>query len=33
MKQPLPNISERKAAVIIWITTVFFTLGAVLFGH
>jgi hypothetical protein len=32
MKQP-PAISERKAAMIIWITTVFFTLGAMLFGH
>jgi hypothetical protein len=28
-----PYISERKAAAIIWIGTVFFTLGAVLFGR
>jgi hypothetical protein len=32
MKQP-PTIPERKAAVIIWIATVFFILGAMLFGH
>jgi hypothetical protein len=31
--KPPPNISERKAVVIIWIGTVFFTLGAMLFGH
>jgi hypothetical protein len=28
-----PTISERKAAVIIWIGTVVFTLVAVLFGR
>jgi hypothetical protein len=28
-----PTISEKKAAVIIWIGTVVFTLGAVLFGR
>jgi hypothetical protein len=33
MKQPPPTISERKAAVIIWISTAVFTLGAMLFGH
>jgi len=32
MKQP-PTTFERKAAVIICITTVFFTLGAMVFGH
>jgi hypothetical protein len=32
MKQP-PTISEKKAAALIWITTVFFTLGAMLFGR
>jgi hypothetical protein len=30
---PTPYISEKKAAMITWIGTVFFTLGAVLFGH
>jgi hypothetical protein len=28
-----PNISERKAAVFIWIGAAVFTIGAVLFGH
>jgi hypothetical protein len=28
-----PIISEKKAAVIIWIGTVVFTLGAMFFGH
>jgi hypothetical protein len=32
MKQP-PTTSERKAVVIIWIGTVVFTQGAILFGH
>jgi hypothetical protein len=32
MKQT-PTISERKVAVVIWIGTVVFTLGAVLFGR
>jgi hypothetical protein len=32
MKQP-PASPERKVAVIIWIGTVVFTLGAMLFGH
>jgi hypothetical protein len=31
--KPPPAISERKAAVIIWIATAFFTLGAMLFGR
>jgi hypothetical protein len=31
--KPTPTISERKAAVIIWISTVVFALGAMLFGH
>ena len=30
--KPTPSFSERKAAVITWIGTVVFTLGAVLFG-
>jgi hypothetical protein len=28
-----PNISERKAAVFIWIGAAVFTIGAMLFGH
>jgi hypothetical protein len=32
MKQP-PAIFEKKAVVIIWIGTVVFALGAMLFGH
>jgi hypothetical protein len=32
MKQP-PTISEKKAAMIIWITTIVFTVGAMLFGR
>jgi hypothetical protein len=32
MKQPL-TIFERKAVVIFWITTAFFTLGVRLFGR
>jgi hypothetical protein len=32
MKQR-PTVSERKVAVIIWIGTIVFTLGAMLFGH
>jgi hypothetical protein len=28
-----PYISEKKAAVIIWMGTVVFALGAMLFGH
>jgi hypothetical protein len=28
-----PTISERKAAVVIWIGTVVFTLGAMIFGR
>jgi hypothetical protein len=31
--KPPPTISEKKAAVIIWIGTVVFTVGAVLFGR
>ena len=31
--QKSPYISERKAAVFIWIGAVVFTIGAMLFGH
>jgi hypothetical protein len=33
MKQRPPTISERKAAVIIWIGTIVFAVGAMLFGR
>jgi hypothetical protein len=28
-----PNISEKKAAIWIWIGAVVFTIGAMIFGH
>jgi hypothetical protein len=31
--KPTPDIFEKKAAVIIWIGTALFALGAMLFGH
>jgi hypothetical protein len=31
--KPAPYLSEKKAAVVIWIGTAFFTIGAMLFGH
>jgi hypothetical protein len=33
VKQTPPTNSERKVALIIWIGTTVFTLGAMLFGH
>jgi hypothetical protein len=32
MKQ-ISNISEKKAAVVIWIGTAVITIGAIIFGH
>jgi hypothetical protein len=31
--KPTPFISEKKAAVFIWIGTAGFTIGAMIFGH
>jgi hypothetical protein len=31
--KPTPFISEKKAAVVIWIGTAIFTFGAMIFGH
>jgi hypothetical protein len=31
--KPTPFLSEKKAAVIIWVGAVVFTLGAMIFGH
>jgi hypothetical protein len=30
---PTPYISEKKAAILIWIGTAVFTIGALIFGH
>jgi hypothetical protein len=32
MKSP-PTISEKRAAIFIWVGTTLFTIGAMLFGH
>jgi hypothetical protein len=31
--KPAPYLSEKRAAVVIWITTAVFTLGAMIFGQ
>jgi hypothetical protein len=31
--KPMPFISEKKAAVVIWISATVFTVGAMIFGH
>jgi hypothetical protein len=31
--KPAPYLSEKRAAVVIWISTAVFTLGAMIFGH
>ena len=31
--KPTPIISEKKAAVVIWICTTVFAIGAMIFGH
>jgi hypothetical protein len=31
--KPAPYLSEKRAAVAIWINTAVFTLGAIIFGH
>jgi hypothetical protein len=33
MKQTPPIISEKRAAIFIWIGAAFFTIGAMIFGH
>ena len=31
--KPAPYLSEKRAAVVIWISAAVFTLGAMIFGH
>jgi hypothetical protein len=31
--KPTPIISEKKAAIVIWISAAVFTIGAMIFGH
>jgi hypothetical protein len=31
--KPTPTISEKRAAILIWIGTTLFTIGAMFFGH
>jgi hypothetical protein len=31
--KPTPVISEKKAAIVIWIGAAIFTIGAMIFGH
>jgi hypothetical protein len=31
--KPIPSISEKRAAIVIWVAAAIFTIGAMIFGH